>query len=323
MANTQDNTAPKGAATKAEPAEKANGEETPRGDAQEETKTSGGAGDSAGTAGGESAEAGTGGGEGAAGAAVAATASGDSTSARRAANVDGDSGGVDKVEDKEISTENAHGNGDGNSAGSNDGGGAKAERDIKSAESAPPATVPAGDEPTDSVPRVVFNFPGILSDFLIDDWEYVTKQHKLVQLPREPTVAGILNAWIATEKNEAEIPARMEIARGLMDIFNASLGCMLLYRFEREQYNGVKANIIKDKTQFVPAHVYGVEHLIRMLMRIPAIFLNLGIPEPYSHRILAQSDTLLRFIVANGKAFFTEVYVKADPKYLEFVSSLK
>ncbi|KAA8491878.1 Chromatin modification-related protein EAF3 [Porphyridium purpureum] len=165
----------------------------------------------------------------------------------------------------------------------------------------------------------VLNFPGILNDLLIDDWEYVTKQHKLVRLPREPCVTGILNAWMATSADQDGTykVSTMQVAHGLMDCFNACLGNMLLYRFEREQYNSFKASLEHSQKPFIAAHIYGVEHLIRMLFRMPVILNQMQIPQPISNEILDHVGILLRFIVANGKALISIAYDKAGSTYGE------
>jgi len=47
---------------------------------------------------------------------------------------------------------------------------------------------------------------------------------------------------------------------GIQLYFDRALGNILLYRFEREQYN----NIIKENEEKSMSEVYGVEHLIRL-----------------------------------------------------------
>lgn len=57
-----------------------------------------------------------------------------------------------------------------------------------------------------------------------------------------------------------------EVCRGIQLYFDRSLGNLLLYRFERQQYVDVKKES-KDKEM---SEIYGAEHLLRLFGRLPA-----------------------------------------------------
>jgi hypothetical protein len=121
----------------------------------------------------------------------------------------------------------------------------------------------------------------------------VFPRHQLVPLPREPTVAQILSGYKAQlkegEQQEGErrvdrpstsvlfwlvlcggsgsFPGmwvdgyrEVEVVDGIQKYFDAALGSLLLYRFERIQY----AEAIKSFAGKRMSEVYGAEHLLRL-----------------------------------------------------------
>ncbi|XP_063976886.1 male-specific lethal 3 homolog isoform X2 [Diachasmimorpha longicaudata] len=102
-----------------------------------------------------------------------------------------------------------------------------------------------------------------LRRILEQDYELITHKHKLAVLPAQPTVVSILESWVqhftttqltnipenksgraktnnTMEKTLNEINISREVADGLRIYFDFTLPDLLLYREEREQYNGFK-----------------------------------------------------------------------------------
>lgn len=108
------------------------------------------------------------------------------------------------------------------------------------------------------------NIPDTLKAHLVDDWENVTKNQQLVPLPRDPCVVDILekyrNSVPKKRQGSAEADIFDEIIAGLKIYFDKSLGTILLYRFERQQY----LEIMKEYPGKVPSEIYGAEHLLRL-----------------------------------------------------------
>lgn len=106
--------------------------------------------------------------------------------------------------------------------------------------------------------------PDVLKAYLVDDWENVTKNQQLVPLPRDPTVSQILDKYRASVPKKrvgsAEADIFDEIIAGLKLYFDKSLGTILLYRFERQQYLEIK----KEHPNKEPSDIYGAEHLLRL-----------------------------------------------------------
>lgn len=106
--------------------------------------------------------------------------------------------------------------------------------------------------------------PDSLKAYLVDDWENVTKNQQLVPLPRDPAVKQILQKYRASvpkkRAGSAESDIFDEIIAGLKLYFDKSLGTMLLYRFERQQF----LEIMKEHPGKTPSDIYGAEHLLRL-----------------------------------------------------------
>ena len=117
--------------------------------------------------------------------------------------------------------------------------------------------------------------PDNLKALLVDDWENITKNLQVVPLPAKVPVNKLLEMYMEDEKakrnNPAEVDVLEEVVAGIREYFDKSLGRILLYRFEREQYhilrkrweNGVEGYVDKG-----PCDIYGAEHLARLFGEI-------------------------------------------------------
>ena len=125
-----------------------------------------------------------------------------------------------------------------------------------------------------SRPAVRIPISDHLKALLVDDWENVTKNLSLVPLPSEHPVTEILSNYYEEEKlkrraGSAEADLLQEIVAGIKEYFNQSLGRILLYRFEREQYFEVRKLWEEGKGGEEwegkgAADAYGAEHLSRL-----------------------------------------------------------
>ena len=124
-----------------------------------------------------------------------------------------------------------------------------------------------------SRPAVRLPISDHLKALLVDDWENVTKNLSLVPLPAPHPVSEILSTYFEEEKmkrrvGSAEMDLLEEIVAGVKEYFNQSIGRILLYRFEREQYFEIRklweGEGGKDWEGKGPADAYGAEHLCRL-----------------------------------------------------------
>lgn len=89
--------------------------------------------------------------------------------------------------------------------------------------------------------QVRIPLPFALKKQLVDDWENVTQKRMLVELPRSPSVSAILKQFLETKrKKPASEKVFEEIMEGLRLYFDRCVGSILLYRFERLQYDSIR-----------------------------------------------------------------------------------
>ena len=85
--------------------------------------------------------------------------------------------------------------------------------------------------------EVKLKISGHLKKQLINDWEQVTRSHKLVSLPRPITVKMLLSEFEQSKtKQETSHQMVKEVVAGVEQYFEKALGTVLLYRFERPQF---------------------------------------------------------------------------------------
>lgn len=147
------------------------------------------------------------------------------------------------------------------------------------------------EEAFHSRPAVRLPIPDHIKALLVDDWEYVTKNLSLVPLPHPHPVTEILTAYLEEEKlrrrpGSVEYDLLEEVIAGLREYFDQTLGRILLYRFEREQWFQVRQKMESGEGKFrdkKPSDIYGPEHLCRL-------FGNL-FPSPPLSGFPAKADT--------------------------------
>ncbi|CAH9060609.1 unnamed protein product [Cuscuta epithymum] len=146
--------------------------------------------------------------------------------------------------------------------------------------------------------------PSTLKKQLVDDWEFVTQQNKLVQLPRSPNVDDILKKYLEyrAEKDGMMTDTVGEILNGIRCYFDKSLPVMLLYKKERQQYH----EAVLAKTS--PSSVYGAEHLLRLFVKLPELLAYLKIEEETMLHLQQKLLDILKFMQKNQGAFFVSAY---------------
>ncbi len=115
--------------------------------------------------------------------------------------------------------------------------------------------------------EVRINIPDELKPYLVDDWDYLTRQRKLVVLPARITVDQVIQDYIkyktsynkGRESKTNREAAVTEVTSGLYEYFNVMLSSQLLYKFEREQH----ADIVKTNPDLPMSKIYGPIHLLR------------------------------------------------------------
>ena len=131
---------------------------------------------------------------------------------------------------------------------------------------------PKQDEEFIRRPAVRLFIPDSLKSILVDDWEKVTKEQKLATVPSPTPINHFLNEYYDSEANNrrqgsADADILEEVIAGVREYFNKSLGRILLYRFERQQFYEIHKLIESghgDHAGESLCDVYGCEHLLRL-----------------------------------------------------------
>ncbi len=125
-------------------------------------------------------------------------------------------------------------------------------------------------------PAVRLFIPDSLKSILVDDWEKVTKEQKLAAVPSPTPINQFLRQYYDSEANtrrvgSADADILEEVIAGVREYFNKSLGRILLYRFERQQFYEVHKWIESGHGEHAGkslCDMYGCEHLLRLFGKL-------------------------------------------------------
>ncbi|XP_055959548.1 protein MRG1 isoform X2 [Mercurialis annua] len=151
---------------------------------------------------------------------------------------------------------------------------------------------------------IKIQIPSTLKKQLVDDWEYVTQQDKLVKLPRSPNVDDILTKYLEyrSKKDGMMTDSVGEILKGIRCYFDKALSVMLLYKNERQQYD----DAVENDTS--PSTIYGAEHLLRLFVKLPELLAYVNIEEETLARLQQKILDFLKFLQKNQSTFFLSAY---------------
>jgi mortality factor 4-like protein 1 len=161
--------------------------------------------------------------------------------------------------------------------------------------------------------------PDLLKLQLIDDWENITKDQKLVTLPRKPNVAEILEDYkkikIDSKNNNISNDVILEMLNGIKQYFDKALGNILLYHFERQQY----VQVTKDYPDQEMSSIYGAEHLLRLFVQFPQLLTQTNMDQDSMTLLKDQFTDFLEYMANNKKKMFQIEYENASPIYISLV----
>ncbi|EQC30506.1 hypothetical protein SDRG_11822 [Saprolegnia diclina VS20] len=156
--------------------------------------------------------------------------------------------------------------------------------------------------------------PIALKKILVDDWKNVTQQERWIELPRKTPVSKIIDDFLTqgelSEKQVTERESTKEIIKGLVTYFNKAVGCILLYRDERPQYD----MILAAHPETPLATIYGGEHLLRLFARLPLLVscVQASLSAEDSRLIQATMVQLLKFLQKRKQQYFLPAYTDAS-----------
>ncbi|CAH8868683.1 unnamed protein product [Trichobilharzia szidati] len=195
-----------------------------------------------------------------------------------------------------------------------------------------------------SQPRLSMSLPPSLKSWLIDDWDLITRQARLYELPASQPICNVLSDFL--EACEAEISqksestgetkeectssesqnsqlttttklpinagVRREFVAGIQHFFNLTIGSHLLYKFERLQY----AELLKHHTDKKMSDIYGSIHLLRLFVKLRDMVSCVRVDEHSLPMLEASVAEFLQFLQQNESRYFRiEDYSVATAEY--------
>ncbi|KAB0375621.1 hypothetical protein FD755_012264 [Muntiacus reevesi] len=147
--------------------------------------------------------------------------------------------------------------------------------------------------------------PEELKPWLVEDWNLVTRQKQLFQLPAKKNVNTILEEYANCKRSQGNVDnkeyAVNEVVGGIKEYFNVMLGTQLLYKFERPQY----AEILLAQPDAPMSQVYGAPHLLRLFVRIGAMLAYTPLVEKSLALLLGYLHDFLKYLAKNAASLFT------------------
>ncbi|KAH8708603.1 MRG-domain-containing protein [Phaeosphaeriaceae sp. PMI808] len=178
---------------------------------------------------------------------------------------------------------------------------------------------------------VKIGIPDRLKSLLVDDWENVTKNLQLVQLPSSEPAGVILDkyqeyAFSTGTRNSTERDIIEEVVAGLKEYFNKSLGRLLLYRFEREQFYEIYTRTEKPTDELAGktlAEIYGGEHLLRLFVSMPELIAQTNMDSQAVNRLREELRQMTTWLGKDTQVntFFASVYENPGQAYIDKVKS--
>lgn len=165
--------------------------------------------------------------------------------------------------------------------------------------------------------EIKVKLPEDMKIWLVDDWDVVTRQRKLVNLPVKVNVDEILENYVNYKKSVKSTNANKESAtgefvNGVREYFNVMLGTGLLYTFERPQY----AEILKNHPETPMSKIYGVIHLCRLFVKLGPMLAYTPLDERSIQLLLQNVQDFLKYLVRNSSKYYSlQDYGNAPPEY--------
>ncbi|XP_059487420.1 mortality factor 4-like protein 1 [Neocloeon triangulifer] len=165
--------------------------------------------------------------------------------------------------------------------------------------------------------EIKVKIPDELKPWLVDDWDMINRQGKLVNLPAKVSVEEIIKNYIAFKvasktNNPEKEDAVNEVTNGIREYFNVMLGSQLLYKFERPQY----AELIKKNPDKTMSELFGAAHLLRLFVKLGAVLAYTPLDEKSIQLLLNYIQDFLKYLYKNKSTLFSlQDYGAAPPEY--------
>merc|ERR1712087_1008885 len=172
--------------------------------------------------------------------------------------------------------------------------GKRLRQNAESAEGAAKKKIDKGaDEMLSNEIREQLRLPQAMKLKLIEDWERITREKKLVSLPREPNIASLLEDFVQTKaRRSSHERLYVEVCEGITSYFNQALSSILLYKYERKQLRDVR----DEHKEMALVDIYGAEHLLRLFVKLPDLLAPCKLQREHMTVLLAKLTELLKFM---------------------------
>ncbi|EGV64935.1 Esa1p-associated factor [Yamadazyma tenuis] len=161
---------------------------------------------------------------------------------------------------------------------------------------------------------VILPMPAKLKYLLVDDWEFTTKDRKIVTLPAPKPLNIILKEYleeVEQTKTLEQFNITQEVMSGLAVYFKASVKLILLYKYERVQYG----EILKEHGADVDlGDIYGFEHLLRLFVTLPGLVTETVMDAPSIHTLMSECGDILEYLEQHFNEYMNE-YETTSPAY--------
>ena len=159
----------------------------------------------------------------------------------------------------------------------------------------------------------MIELPADLKAVLVDDFDYLDRQRKLVNIPARYSLDDLISDYCEARKEDSlGRTGREEGCGGLRDYFNCSLGSQLLYKFERVQY----ADVLREQPGHLLSSLYGPVHLLRLLTRLGPMLTCADIQDDELEKLMVHIHDLVLYLQDRSKdLFLVSDYGTASPEY--------
>lgn len=152
--------------------------------------------------------------------------------------------------------------------------------------------------------EIKLSVPLELKRLLVKDWELVTRDREILQLPRPVCVREILRDFVDSHKPAASSGTLENLEQyyeSMVTYFDYTFGMMLLYRFERNQYY----SYFHKDPHFKASLIYGAEHLARLIVIMPAHLSQMQTMDDVTMRYIVEtSNKLAEYMIKNKSRYF-------------------
>lgn len=165
--------------------------------------------------------------------------------------------------------------------------------------------------------EVKIKLPDELKQILVDDWDCINRQRKLLEVPAKITVEDILENYVAFKKQQSSKTAnvnniRTDITAGLIEYFNVMLGSQLLYKFERPQYS----EILQAHPNTPMCKLYGAYHFLRLFVNLGKTLAYTALDPKYIQTLYDNLNDIFKYLIKNSSQYFDlKNFINSSPEY--------